>query len=293
MVPWHLIPEELFERIIRHLCYSGYKWARCKSQDLGGCALVNRYWASRIRPTIFESLCIKGRKRAQAFVALLKPRGHSSHFGAYIVTLSLEFYRADRLPWIHWIWNLRLQNTLPKLRNVWLSSRGTGASDPNFVRSLYYDNLPRTIPSIQTVFRHRLEDLHFRAFKDLLACINSLDCNYVRCKRVTWEDILQLPQDFRTFFPVHAGHKRIHTEVDIEVKHCRAVWPFIWCHISPRLYGQYTPQRLVYVHPDELNKLLLLVQYVCDNCGCRLCNLWKSKAPHRSPATYFLRYLGG
>lgn len=279
---WYELPEELFEPIVKRLPSGDVYQDR---SQLKACSLVNRYWAAHIRPFIFYIASVDSRRSALALLSFVGSDTIKPNIGTHIRELHLFFETARDLPWLHIIWNLLFKGTLPHAKYVSLLTDGDGTKA---MRSPFYGNLPRFVPSIHTAMKHRLFRTEFRRFRDLLYCINSIDAQWVFCMRVSWlEDASLLSSDINT--PAHARHHSIHTDREIELEYCTAVSPFVWSLVTTQPRGldvPYSQHYRAYVHSDQVHAVLQLVQYFSDDCRCSCCAL---REPHR----YILRKYNG
>ena len=84
------LPEELFERIIAHMGTGpedGEGVIDYRKEELGRCALVSRYWASRCQEKIFRRIEVRGAKDVRELLVMLERPGTA--IAQYMRVLSL------------------------------------------------------------------------------------------------------------------------------------------------------------------------------------------------------------
>ena len=223
------IPQELFSNIIYFLCSEKYHSDDGdSSRKLGKFSLVSRYWASKIRPYIFETITLRSRDDALTFIMFAKYPKWTAYsifpIGKYLSELRLEVVDVHTLPWIHLILHCMPNHLLGPASDsrILLSLRFLGAKHEDTVRPAprsVYDGLPRRFPrSFISRFEMRshvvIEEITFSQSKDLLSFINSISPHMrgIRCHAIQWqteplldiilgstiERMIQSPIGFRT-----------------------------------------------------------------------------------------------
>lgn len=277
------IPPELFETIVRSLPEAVNihdKW-ESRKRLLGRCSLTCRYWATHIRPFIFGSLTLRSRDDMQGFLAFVSCTEPTVKIRLYVRTLFLlQAVPSD--PWIHFLLNFTPKSALPNLVSITLISSGNTTPDEELERAvgrtLYYQNLPNALPAahIWRFDRHSIIGVHFRAFKELLPLIASLDSARTDCTGLTWsEDGLLSPVDAPE--STRTARRWAGEDKLIRIQGCTAVWPFVWCLVTTRRPARADRKRPVFVERTFLPVVLHMIQCITDQCTCSRCDVLGAK----------------
>lgn len=182
------VPEELFERILRHTTlFDGYI-LRYSKKELGQCALVCKYWAQKCQASIFAWVKLRNAGDVRGLLAILDRPGTS--VAHYVKKLVIEDQFIDKpltpTPWLHLV--SLLQPKLPFCRVSRLMLWGPLPEGTRTLRTIHF-SLPRTVPTYNTRLHslHLLTAINLICFSDLVHFLDELrDLRKLRCWQVTW-----------------------------------------------------------------------------------------------------------
>lgn len=280
-------PPELFERLLWHLNGSPRSETTTNQRlvlskrELSTCCLTCKYWAAHLRRRIFVTVTIRSREDWVTFVHFATSTVFKPSIGVYVEYLTLQ-QTVPSEPWIH-IPLICMPNGLtPSLYRLHVETKGISSGEerdlnPLTLRSVYQDIPGRFPPLSAQICNFYLTNIHFRSFEDIMATVDSADCKVVHCKELLWSDKSALTQ---LYSPVAFGKvRRWKTSAkEVHIHQCPAYWPFLWILVTTRPRHLHVKQKPLFVQPTELQRILSLLQFVCDDCSCSFCAAKKLEA---------------
>lgn len=257
------LPYELVQHVLDTFAPSmGNKNSLCArshqkrdKRGLVACSLTCRYWSSRCRPHLFDSIVLRSSTDLQDLLSFL---GHSPTLGVLLRHLEIDERHS---PWAH-----RVFLTLPTLTPHLLSLRLRG---PPYVverrRNVWLARPPRLsplLPALCSQFRTlevlELENIYFPTFAQLARCIGAFpSLRTVYCGRPIWEHESQ--------FPTVRGAECVR-EVHV-VESPQASWPLTRLLLAPprRRISNYDPDtrsELPHLPPEDITAITTLLRIV-------------------------------
>ncbi len=179
-----LLPPEIIDRIVDFLV-DPMRWTMpSQRRRICQCALTCRYWNSRIRPRMFNTVVITSSHNLD---------GDGITASTYIRDLHL--LESDFPPWVHRAPFL-LASKLQRLRSLTVGSAPPSSYNAVPVRrqALYKARPPsvlNSLPSLYGSFRSlstlNFYDQHFGSFPEFLRLVGAIrSLRTLRCDRVTW-----------------------------------------------------------------------------------------------------------
>lgn len=194
------IPEELFERILGHMCTRAEEEGTLEYDKvvLCNCALVSRYWAAKCQAQIFRSVRLCCAADVRELLAMVVHPG--SKLARYIEALRLEVPREAAstavgsgidiskpfTPWFHLVPLLSIK--LPSCRcELSLQDNAQWPKPTRALRTIHW-NLPRTLPAQSRGLRKLvLHGLVLASFGDLYHLLDGLhDLCELHCSDLRW-----------------------------------------------------------------------------------------------------------
>lgn len=194
------IPPELFSYIIHFLVQritarGDVEKTRKHRKAISGASRTCRFWASKIRPFLFEKLTLRAREDVSDLLSAMsqernKSESPTSIRSQWIKELSIEYNTGGGFPWLHHVHKLSLElpdaKLLLRMTNQ-MYSKQCATSPRELDLSLPY---PRTIPASMFPFSHiMLEGLRIKHKKDLM-CFTSLSrtLEFCQCINITFTE---------------------------------------------------------------------------------------------------------
>lgn len=149
------LPQELFERILRHIGGEGSAYTK---RELGQTALVSRYWTAPCQAGIFRAIEIRSGQDVRDLLALLsRPETHMVQSVQSLHVPGLFLCEPPTAPWMHLLPLLHAKLPLCQLESVRIFG-------PLLTRTLrtIHPELPRALPAHSTRLRHRAPLAHGR-----------------------------------------------------------------------------------------------------------------------------------
>lgn len=176
------MPEELFKCVLGHMGSQWYEGAYNK-QELGQCALVSTYWASRCQEKIFREITLRSAKDVRDLLVMLDRPG--TNIAQYIQEIQLPREREEIPPYSHLV--PLFYRKLPVSSHHTLNLHSFDLSSTRTVRTIH-PLLPRTVPAHNTrLHKLFLLGFSFACFGDLVHLLDELrDLRILHCNDLRW-----------------------------------------------------------------------------------------------------------
>ena len=275
------VPPELFEHII-HCLTLHLRWelfTKEHRQILGKWSLVSRHWAKHCRPFIFHTLTICSKEDAQMLLQLSSSFVDGCYPLGYYVTMLFLRQRLPSPPWTHFIYLSVAASLMTNIRKIDVTIEPETSSFQATEFRSTQSGLPKSYPhrwSGLAGIELTLSNFRFRAFRDIIIALDSINTNEISLRGLSWEiedNDSQTPPDVpASVFATRWNHNTILMTLTITA--CTAAWPFMWYILTARPSARSTgpcSRVPVFVEASKILALVNIARILWDDCKCATC----------------------